>query len=247
MDLTKYHQPFSHVSKNEIGVLIVHGITSTTSSMEFLAEQFADAGFNVELPGLSGHGTKWQDMNSLKYTDWINDLENSLTKLQNRCSKIFLCGLSLGGGLSLFMAGKHPELAGIILINHASKFTDPRFWFVPILRKIVKSIPAVASDIKDPKSKEIAYGRTPTNGIYEMLQMLKEVRKMLPKINLPVLIFKSKEDHVVPRISATYTMEELGSKDKELIWLENSYHVAPMDYDKELIAKKSIEFIENHI
>jgi carboxylesterase len=80
-----------------------------------------------------------------------------------------------------------------------------------------------------------------------MLQMLKEVRKMLPKINLPVLIFKSKEDHVVPRISATYTMEELGSKDKELIWLENSYHVAPMDYDKELIAKKSIEFIEDHI
>jgi carboxylesterase len=51
----------------------------------------------------------------------------------------------------------------------------------------------------------------------------------------------------VPRISATYTMEELGSKDKELIWLENSYHVAPMDYDKELIAKKSIEFIEDHI
>ena len=247
MDFTKHNQPFSNITKSEVGILIIHGITSTTSSMMFLAKHFANAGFNVELPGLSGHGTKWQDMNSLKYADWVDDLEKALLKLQERSSKIFLCGLSLGGGLALFMAGKHFELAGIILINHASKFTDPRFWFVPIMRKFVKSIPAVASDIKDPNSNEIAYDRTPTNGIYEMLQMLKEARKMLPSITTPVLIFKSKEDHVVPKISATFTMEKLGSKDKELIWLENSYHVAPMDYDKELIVKKSIEFIENHI
>ena len=58
------------------------------------------------------------------------------------------------------------------------------------------------------------------------------------------LIFQSREDHIVPKISATYTMKKLGSKDKELIWLENSYHVAPLDYDKELIAKKSKEFID---
>lgn len=247
MDYTKYHQTFSHVSKNEIGILIVHGITSTTSSMKYLAEQFAKADYNVELPGLTGHGTKWQDMNYVKYTDWIDDLEKALKKLHERCSKIYLCGLSLGGGLALFMAGKHPEIVGTILINHASKFTNPKFWFVPILRKIVKSTPAVASDIKDPNSKEIAYDRTPTNGVYEMLRMLKEVRKMQPYILQPVLIFKSLEDHVVPRISATFTMKKLGSKDKELIWLENSYHVAPLDYDKELIAKKSIEFIENHL
>jgi len=247
MDFTKHNQPFFNITDSEVGILVIHGITSTTSSMKYLSEQFADAGFNVELPNLSGHGTKWQDMNLTKYSDWINDLEKALKKLQDRCSKIFLCGLSLGGGLALCMAGKHPELAGIILINHASKFTDPRFWFVPIMRNFVKSIPAVASDIKDPNSKEIAYSRTPTNGIYEMLKMLKEVRKMLPNIIIPVLIFKSLEDHVVPKISATFTMKTLGSKDKELIWLENSYHVAPMDYDKELIVKTSIEFIENHI
>ena len=247
MNLAKYHQPFSNITKSEVGILIIHGITSTTSSMMFLAEHFANAGFNVELPGLTGHGTKWQDMNDLKYTDWIKDLETALAKLKKRCSKLFLCGLSLGGGLALFLSGKHPEIAGTILINHASKFTNPKFWFVPIIRKFVKSVPAVASDIKDPNSKEIAYDRTPTNGIYEMLKMLKEVKKIQPEIVMPILIFKSKEDHVVPRISATFTMKKLGSKDKELIWLENSYHVAPLDYDKELIAKRSIEFIKNLI
>ena len=243
MDLTKHNNPFSHNTKNDVGVLVIHGLTSTTSSMEYLAKQFADAKYNVELPSLSGHGTKWQDMNSIKYTDWVNDLEISLKKLQDRCSKIFLCGLSLGGELALFLSGKHSEIAGIILINHTSKFTNPQFWFVPFLTKFIRSVPAIASDIKDPNSKEFAYDRTPTNGINEMLKLMKEVDKMQSNILQPCLIFKSKEDHAVPIISATYTMKKLGSKDKELIWLENSYHVAPLDYDKELIAKKSIKFI----
>lgn len=247
MDLSEFHKPFSHTSKNEVGVLVIHGITSTTSSMQYLADKFADADFNVELPGLSGHGTKWEDMNSLTYSDWINDLEIALENLKLRCSKIFLCGLSLGGGLALYMAGKHPELAGLILINHAAKFKDPRFWFVPILKHFVKSIPAVASDIKDPSSTEIAYSRTPTNGIHEMLKMLKEARKMLPEIKQPTLIFKSTEDHVVPKVSATYTLKNIGSEDKELIWLQNSYHVAPMDYEKDFIAIESIKFIKEHI
>ncbi len=243
MDLAKYHQPFSHVTKNEVGVLVIHGITSTTSSMKYLAEQFADADYNVELPGLAGHGTKWQDMKSIKYSDWIDDLETALSKLKERCTKIFLCGLSLGGGLALYLAGKHPEIAGSILINHVSKFTNPMLWFTPLIKLFVKSVPAVASDIKDPNSKEIAYDRTSTNGVNEMMKMLKEVKIMQPYILQPVLIFKSKEDHIVPKISATFTMEKIGSKDKELIWLENSYHVAPLDYDKELIVKKSLDFI----
>lgn len=246
-DLTKYNQPFSNITDSEIGILVIHGITSTTSSMKYLSEQFASAGFNVELPSLSGHGSKWQDMNNVKYTDWIDDLEKALIKLQERCSKTFLCGLSLGGGLALYLTGKHPEITGTILINHASKFTHPKFWFVPIIKLVISSVPAVASDIKNPNTKEIAYDRTPTKGIYEMLKMLKQVKRMQSNIIQPFLIFKSLEDHVIPKISATYTMKKLGSKDKELIWLENSYHVAPLDNDKELIAKKSIEFIKNHL
>ena len=243
MELSKYNKPFSHTSDSEVGILLIHGITSTTSSLMYLAETFAEAGFNVELSSLSGHGTKWQDMINIRFTDWINDLEADLKKLKKRCSKIFLCGLSLGGGLALHLAGKHSELSGIILINHAAKFTSPKFWFVPLLRHFVKSVPAVASDIKDPGSKEIAYDRTPVKGVYEMLKMMKEMRRMLPEIMLPVLIFKSEEDHVIPISSAKYTMQTIGSKDKELIMLKNSFHVAPLDFEKELIVEKSIEFI----
>ncbi len=220
MDYSKYHQPYSNVTNSEIGVLVIHGFTSTTSAMLGLAKKHAEAGFNVELPCLAGHGTKWEDLNKISYLDWVEDLETALTKLKKRSKKIFITGLSLGGGLALYLAGKHPELSGIILINNACVFTDPSFWFVPILKKIVPSVKGVASDIADPNEKEIAYDRTPTNGVHEMLKMLKAMRPMLNEITLPALIFKSRQDHVIPIKSAIYTYKNLGGKSNELIWLE---------------------------
>jgi len=38
--------------------------------------------------------------------------------------------------------------------------------------------------------------------------------------------------------------ENVSSQTKELVTLENSYHVATMDYDLELIEQKSLEFIQ---
>lgn len=244
MDLKKHNQPISHCGDCEIGVLVIHGITSTTSSMKYLVEKFAEAGFHVELPSLPGHGTTWQHLNKVTYQDWLATLEKSLAKLQKRSKCIFVCGLSLGGALALRLAQLHPEISGMILINHACKFTHPKFWFVPFMRHFISSTPAVASDIKDPNEKEIAYTRTPTNAVYQMLLMLKEVRKNLPATKQPVIMFKSREDHLVPIISTTYTMKNIGSAQKEIFWLENSYHVATLDYEKDLLAKKSIEFIK---
>ncbi|RLC53507.1 MAG: hypothetical protein DRH79_03560 [Candidatus Cloacimonadota bacterium] len=247
VDLKKHNQPVSYCGNCEIGVLVIHGITSTTSSMKYLADKFVEAGFHVELPSLPGHGTVWQDLNKVTYHDWLNTLEESLKKLQERSKYIFVCGLSLGGALALRMAQLHPEISGMILINHACKFTHPKFWLVPFMRHFIPSTPAVASDIKDPAEKEIAYKRTPTNAVYQMLLMLKEIRKALPKTKQPVIIFKSREDHVVPKISATYTVENIASKQKEIFWLENSYHVATIDFEKDLLANKSIEFIRNYV
>lgn len=41
-------------------------------------------------------------------------------------------------------------------------------------------------------------------------------------------------------------MEKLGSEDKELVWLENSYHVATLDNDADLIAERTARFIHDH-
>ena len=247
MELMKGSEPFSFEKDSDVGVLVLQGFTGTTSSVIYLGECLAKAGFNVEGPRLTGHGTKWQDLNNVKYTDWINDVENALEKLKKRSKKIFVAGLSMGGTLSLYLAEKHPDIMGVILINHAILFHDPRVPILPILKYFISSTPAICSDIKDPSKKEIAYYRTPTGGALEMVKLVNIARKNLQKVTQPVLVFKSKEDHVVPFDNAEYTMKHVSSRDKNLIYLENSYHVATMDYDKDLICEESIKFVKLHI
>ena len=41
-----------------------------------------------------------------------------------------------------------------------------------------------------------------------------------------------------------FVIERIASVDKELVWLEKSYHVATLDYDKDLIAERTNAFIK---
>jgi carboxylesterase len=57
-------------------------------------------------------------------------------------------------------------------------------------------------------------------------------------------VFESTEDHVVPRGTARWLLERIGSERKELVALPNSYHVATLDHDAELIFERTHEFAE---
>ena len=49
-------EPYAH-DGGDVGVVVVHGYTSTPQSMRGWAEHLAAAGYTVRLPRLPGHGT----------------------------------------------------------------------------------------------------------------------------------------------------------------------------------------------
>jgi carboxylesterase len=51
----------------------------------------------------------------------------------------------------------------------------------------------------------------------------------------------------VPPPNAPFILDNIGATDKRLVWLDNSYHVATLDNDKELIASETLKFIQNHL
>ena len=233
--LIKSAESFSCKNNSKTGVLLIHGFTGSPCSLEPIAISFAKNNFNVELPLLPGHGTKWQDLNKVKYTDWINTLEISLLELSKRVNFIFV-----------YLASHHKKINGLILVNDAIILNDPRLFFIPIIRFFLSASKAIGEDIKKPGVTEKSYDKNPTNGLYELLKLNKYVKKNLKKVFCPVLSFKSKIDHVVPIKSSLYTLKKISSNNKELIWLNNSYHVATLDYDQDIIIEKSIKFIENN-
>jgi carboxylesterase len=108
------------------------------------------------------------------------------------------------------------------------------------------TVPGVGSDIKAEGVEELVYPQVPVPPVKEFMAIMRVTDDLLPSITTPVLILQSTEDHVVPPENGPHILERLGGEDKELVWLENSYHVATLDNDADLIAERTAQFIRGH-
>lgn len=246
--IMKGAEPFSFKSNSDIGILAVHGISGSPHELSYVCGRFAEASYNVECPLLKGHGTVWQDIPGCTYQDWVNDIETALSNLKARSSRIFVIGLSMGGALTLYLAENHPELKGIIVINNPYRFKGLIFKLIPILKYFIpfqkKRRPGNKSrSIKDKSARLVNYDRIPISGLDQLLKLLKEVRKNIGKIQVPVLLFKSLDDSL-PVYHSELLYQAITTRSKELIKLTNSYHLATLDFDKELIAQNCLQFIQ---
>jgi carboxylesterase len=83
-------------------------------------------------------------------------------------------------------------------------------------------------------------------GVYQLLKMLHYTRKRLHMVTAPMLLFHSVDDHTLPVTNTEIVMKGVGSREKQRIELVNSFHVATLDYDQEIIFENSRLFIESH-
>ncbi len=229
----------------KIGVLVVHGFTGCTQSMLPLGEGLAEAGFTVIGPRLPGHGSSVGDMATKTWQEWTGEAEKGLKELLGRCDKVFVTGLSMGGTITCYLGERYADkVAGLMPINAPVTKLNPLLPVTPVAKYVLKTIPGVGSDIKDPDSKESCYDKVPVRAAAELYKLMQTTKKDIAKITCPILILCSREDHVVSTKNGPFILEHVSSKDKELVWLENSYHVATIDNDKNEIIRRCVEFIE---
>jgi carboxylesterase len=151
----------------------------------------------------------------------------------------------MGGGTVLNVAASiDNELAGLILVNPMIHVKGVPVELAFFLSRFQKLRTSVGDDIKRPGITEWGYDALPTRGVYQLLKMLRITRRSLGTITVPVQLFHSVDDHTLPLSNTEIILNELGSTNKSRIELVNSYHVATMDYDQELIFQNSLTFIE---
>ena len=233
-------------SEGKIGILFVHGFTGSPASMRSWAEFFAARGYTVRVPRLPGHGTQWQDLNKISWEEWPARVVEELDELSKTCEKVFIFGLSMGGGTSLYVAARHNDkLSGIVLVNPMIHIPGLSVKFAPILSMFRSHLASVGNDIKRPSVSEWAYDALPTKGVVQLNKLLKRSRSTLGQVNNPLLLFHSAEDHTLPVSNTEIVMAEIGSQRKQRVELLNSYHVATVDYDSDLIFENSLIFVQD--
>ncbi|SFW89907.1 alpha/beta hydrolase [Amycolatopsis australiensis] len=240
-------EPFGHTGSAETGFLLCHGFTGTPASMRAWGDHLAAAGFTVRCPLLPGHGTRWQDLNRTTWEDWYGAVREALLALLATCRTVFVGGLSMGGTLTLRLAEEFgARIAGIVLVNPSVTRLKWDTRLLPVLGRIVPSVPAIANDIKKPGETELAYPRTPVRAAASLAKLWAVVRADLHKVTQPVLLLHSSVDHVVEPVNSQLVLRGVASTDVTEVVLENSYHVATQDNDAEVIFTRSVEFAKAH-
>ncbi len=229
---------------NETGILVCHGFTGSPQSMRPLGVALHQAGYTVLGPRLAGHGTTPEDMAATGARDWIGSAEAALAALRQRCRRIIMTGLSMGGTLTLYMAGKYPDaFAGIIPINAVVRLDSADLASLVFAPDAPPLVPGIGSDIKKPDVVELAYAAVPVPCFAQLHALVSVTHALLPRVTAPALILTSREDHVVPPVNGALIASRIGARRIEQVALENSYHVATLDHDQDVIAAEILRFI----
>ncbi|MHA1974229.1 MAG: alpha/beta hydrolase [Candidatus Hodarchaeales archaeon] len=240
-------------------VIMLHGYTFNPYELREFGDHLAAEGFHVMAPLYPGHGEDKYSLAKCSKEDWIKEIEAVFTDIKAQDPEnIFVTGQSMGGLLTLYLAIQHPEITAIAPIVAPVFLKKKILMIVPLAKRLFKFFPmtepADALDpnvINDPiiKENERRYDKTVMNALVGLLDLMKIVNRDLARIQQPTLIVQAKKDKTVHPENAEYIFNHISTPhgDKRILVLENSGHMAVMDYDKEQVFTKVSKFFKQFV
>jgi carboxylesterase len=180
-------------------------------------------------------------------------------------------GLSMGANLSLMLAAEFPgDVAGVVCLAPTLFYDGWSVpWYHRLiafahftgLKRYTYFREGEPFGLKDEalRSKVAAqYGRMslhdssgaartgyahfPVALFCEMGHLIRKCKQALPRVISPVLVVQAKNDDVTSPRNAQYILHRVASQRRELLLLENSYHLVAADLERSLVAERLQKF-----
>jgi carboxylesterase len=147
---------------------------------------------------------------------------------------------------------------------HKGKVLLPLVWHIPFFRNRIDIREGWPYGLKDEtlrrhienfytsaktaetNEKVLAFGSPffPLTSLYQLNQFAALVKKEMPAVKNPILILHAKDDDMTSIKNSEYVFNHIGSKDKSLIVLENSYHMITIDNERARVAEETVGFLD---
>jgi carboxylesterase len=244
---TAHHPASPHA--HPLGVLLLHGFTSSLDTVNGLVPHLERAGLPYEMPTLHGHGTAPADLVGATWHRWYEDTERALDHLLERCERAVVVGFSMGGVAALHLAVQRPErLAGVVAIAPALQLNITGRWLLPFLGRLhhqAKVDARRAFEDAALAATSTNYRTAPISAVYSLAQFGKVVERELPRLQIPLLVLYTPRDRVVLPEGARLTYERAGTPpdQKAIRAFERSGHEMLMDGQRDEVFAAIIDFI----
>jgi carboxylesterase len=225
--------------------VLVHGFGGTPAEMFELGQYLASRGFTVAGVRLPGHDLTERVPGRVPWREWVGAVEDEAGRLVAVGKRVFLCGFSMGGTISLYLAAGKSDIAGTVTVC-APVFLKPS---VQLLRGAFKYLflrdKEGLLDIRDleARSTHVSLPEVPFWWGVELFKLLGATRRRMRDFNRPLLVLQAAGDRIVPPANASFIYRAVASNRKEIVWLSNSGHIATRDYDKGTVFYETSRFI----
>ncbi|HOG77745.1 MAG: alpha/beta fold hydrolase [Anaerolineaceae bacterium] len=221
-----------------VGVVLFHGLTATTAEVRLLGEHLHSLGYTISAPLLPGHGTHPDKLNRCKWMDWYESAEAAFLEMRERSDKVFIGGESMGALLALLIASRYEQVAGVFLAAPALKIRNLEAAY--LLQHFIRYMDKHQAEDNLPWK---GYNVYPVKSLAQLGKLQNVVKKELPAVTQPLLVFIGGKDKSVQPATGNLIMSRVNSKDRRLIQMQNSPHVMLLAEERHHIFSQTAAFI----
>lgn len=219
--------------KMKAGALLIHGYMASPAEMSDIAAYLNKLGFHVYLVSLPGHGTAPANLSEVHRDEWRETVEKGYHVLKTVTDKIIIAGFSTGAALTLEQASRFPDRYKCAIVINTPlfmKYTVLKFIkTIAFFKKIIRLLGfnKAGSDliVNNPENPDINYFRNSINGLVQLTALMKETKKIVSKVTIPLCIIQGQNDYVVSVKSSQLIFKTAPSPLKRLYYINSDRHV----------------------
>jgi len=254
---------------------LIHGLTGTAKEMGAIAQRLNKQGFSVAAPLMLNHNKSISCLKRTSWQEIYNAMRGEFLKYAGEYDNIFVAGLSFGALIGIMLTHEFPEKVKALNCFSPTLFYDgwgnpksrillPLIYKTPLkywiyfkeeypyglknerLRSKVENFYKDADLFDYSKVHLYGYPVIPVSCMYQNSLLAKKVISILKDIHTPLQLLQARDDDVTSPRNSYCIYNGVSSKEKEIIFLEDSYHIITADQERNKVAEKTAAFLDKY-
>jgi carboxylesterase len=263
-DLSRLNQDLQYHAGPH-AVLMLHGLGASPLELARLAQEAREEGLSVYAPLIQGYG-----YGSCPQTwgHWRDQVLRHFRDCQARYETVSVLGVSMGATLALMLA-EFESPTSVVALAPALAYDG---WAIPWVHSLVglaRWIPfsgryqyverepyglkntetraMIKRLLKSQHVSEVGSETLALELILQGRQLIAQVMSEPERIHSPILFMHAVDDESVHVRNPERIYGQVSSKEKEFIYLGDSYHMITIDNERDLVRKESLRFIKTAV